>query len=372
MNLRPFTLERYFAKHEFSARYLLCASDCEKLLLPELLELAPPDLLARWERLSLGYVETIGSPFLREEIAGTYAGVDPSQVLSMVPSEAIYAALRSMLAPGDRVVCTWPGYQSLYGIPEAIGCAVDRWMPQDRSRGWRFVVEELEALLRDDTKLIVINFPHNPTGATLSESAFRRVLDLARSRGIRVFSDEMYRAEGIGFGPCLPSACELYDKAVTLSGMSKVYGLGGIRQGWLVIKDEELYRNIWSYRDYLSNGGNAMGEVLAAIALRARKTILDEQGLRIARNIDAWHDFMGRYGERFGGHLPVAGHVFLVKMLDGTGAEAFCDKVVAESGIMLLPSTVYGMEDRYFRIGLGREDFPEGLWLLERHLRLHG
>lgn len=193
MKIPPFELERYFAQYEFSAPYLLCPSDCEPFSLTELLALADPDSLRRWEALGLGYTESRGLAALREEVATLYDHVTLEDVLILAPEEGIYVAMQVLLRPGDHVVATFPAYQSLYAVAEALGCRVSRWMPRLRGGAATFELDDLEALLQPDTRLLVFNFPHNPTGALPSQAEYRRLLELAAARGVRVFSDEMYR-----------------------------------------------------------------------------------------------------------------------------------------------------------------------------------
>src|SRR3989338_8552419 len=160
MKLKPFALERYFAAHEFSTRFLMSCSDCDGLALPELLSWADGETRDLWEKISLGYGESRGLPMLRREIAGLYDGIREDDVLVAAPQELVLIAMSSLLEKGDHVVCTFPGYQSLYQIAESIGCRVDRWEPVE-AEGWRFRVDDLLGLLKPDTKLLIVNFPHN-------------------------------------------------------------------------------------------------------------------------------------------------------------------------------------------------------------------
>ena len=132
MKISTFDLERYFAKYEFSARYLLSCSDCEPLLMSELLQMADRETRQLWENLKLGYTETYGHPLLRKTIAEIYQGTNPENVLGVVPEEGIFLVMNALLEPGDHVICTFPGYQSLYEIARSIGCKVSAWEPDER------------------------------------------------------------------------------------------------------------------------------------------------------------------------------------------------------------------------------------------------
>ena len=243
MRPEPFALERFFARTEFTARHLLATSDCEGLALEELLALANPDLLAQWHGLRLGYTESEGASELRAEVAGLYESVSGDAILVSAPEEAVFLFMNALLDPGDHVVCTFPGYQSLYQLAVSLGCEVSFWEPRENAR-WRFDPRRLESLIRPHTKLVVWNFPHNPTGALPSQEEFRAMLDAAAKVGAWVFSDEMYRLLEPSPEKRLPAAVDRYERAVSLAGMSKVFGLAGLRIGWLAAHDQGLLRAV--------------------------------------------------------------------------------------------------------------------------------
>ena len=229
MKINPFELERYFARYEFSAKYLLCSSDCDGLSLKYLLGLADEETKRLWKELRLGYTESLGLPLLREEVARIYSDITKEDVLIVTPEEGIFITLNCLLKKGDHIICTYPGYQSLYEIARALGCDVTVWEPKEE--GWKFDVAFLEKNIRPNTKLIIVNFPHNPTGYLPSKEDFQKIINIAKKHNIFVFSDEMYRFLEYNSKDRPPSACEVYDTAITLSGMSKVFGMAGARIG---------------------------------------------------------------------------------------------------------------------------------------------
>ncbi|MBE0697375.1 MAG: aminotransferase class I/II-fold pyridoxal phosphate-dependent enzyme, partial [Anaerolineaceae bacterium] len=180
--LPPFKLERYFARWEFSAPYLLCTSDIQGLALRDLLTLADPETLSLWDNLSLGYTETTGHPLLREEITHLYQQVSAEEVLGFAGAEeAIYIAQRVLLQPGDHMIVTFPGYQSSYSVAEAMGVEVSRWTLTTESGvdgriTWKADPGELRRLLRPNTRLVLVNFPHNPTGALPSLAEWKEIV----------------------------------------------------------------------------------------------------------------------------------------------------------------------------------------------------
>jgi len=370
VRIEPFRLERYFARHEFAARYSLCSSDCDGLALRDLLTMADEEGRSLWESLSLGYTESQGAPWLRREIATLYEGVSPDDILVLTPEEGILVAMNCLLRPGDHVVCTFPGYQSLYQIAESLGCEVSRWEPQE-AEGWRFAPEALDACIRPNTRLVVWNFPHNPTGHLPPLDAFERMLAVVREHALYLFSDEMYRFLELHPHDRLPSAVERYEKGISLFGMSKTFGLAGLRLGWLVTRDQPLFSALCSFKDYTTICNSAPSEVLAFIALRARETLIERHLCRIQRNLSVFDELVSRRPERFTWVRPVAGTVAFPKLLGQVSASRWCDEVMRGAGILMLPSSVYSYGDEHVRLGFGRENFPEALDALEAYLLAH-
>jgi len=367
MQIPPFELERYFARYEFSARYLLSSSDCEAVAMQDLLEMADDSTRSLWEKLKLGYTESPGHPLLRDAIAGTYQGLRSEDTLVVTPEEGIFLAMHALLKPGDHVVATFPGYQSLYEIPRAIGCRVDFWKPTEGNE-WQFELDRLEALLQPETRLVVVNFPHNPTGALLDAVVFEKLIALLRDRGIYLFSDEMYRHLEIAPDATLPAACEVYEKAVTLSGLSKTYGLPGLRIGWLAARDREFLARTARLKDYTTICSSAPSEILAIIALANRPTIISRQQARIRANLDVLETFMAAHATIFRWLRPAGGSIGFPGFLRPEGAEAFCERLVKQAGIMLLPATPFQYGDKHVRIGFGRDNLPEVLQRLSDYL----
>ena len=236
--LQDFELEIYFAKYEFEAKYLLCCSDAETLTMKELLSMAAedsPDALDRWNNLSLGYTESKGLPLLREEIARQFYSDDSfdiklgaSDVICFAGAEeGIYATMRAILQPADHVIVVTPCYQSLISVAESI-CEVST-ICLEENNNWNLNTNKLRKLIRpNETKLIVINFPHNPTGALISQACQAEIIAIAEEFQLYIFADEVYRGLETHIHEQLrPFAC-MYAKAFSLSVMSKTLGLAGL------------------------------------------------------------------------------------------------------------------------------------------------
>lgn len=369
MKITPFKLERYFARYEFSAPYLLSCSDCEPLTMEELLSLSDQETSTLWKQLSLGYTEAQGHPLLREEISKFYASIKANEVLVLTPQEGIFIAMNVLLEPGDHVVSTFPGYQSLYDVARAIGCDVSRWGPKIRDNSWKFDPKDLEAAIKENTKLIVINFPHNPTGALLNRSDYEATINIARERDIVLFSDEMYRFLEFNEKDGLDSASDLYENAISLFGMSKTFGLPGLRIGWLTTKNREIFNQLASFKDYTTICNSAPSEILALVALRAKDKIVAKNMEIISRNLGILDDFFKRFSHVFEWIKPQAGSIAFPKLMLEEGSDAFCSDLVDKQGVMLLPSTVYDYHDNHVRFGFGRKNMPDVIRQLELYLQ---
>ena len=368
MNLKPFALERYFARYEFSVKYQLSSSDCDGLSQSELVGMADDETRKIWDNLALGYTESLGHPLLREEISRLYQGITADECLVIVPEEGIFIALNSILRAGDHVICTFPGYQSLYEIAGGLGCEVTRWEPEEHN-GWRFDPDFLKKNIKPNTKLVIVNLPHNPTGYFPPAEDYQVIVDLARKNDLYLFSDEMYRFLEYGTAVKLPSSCEVYEKAISLFGMSKTFGMAGARIGWLVTKDKCLYQKMAAFKDYTTICSSAPSEVLSLIALRSKEVIIGRHLARIKRNLALLDPFFEEFRGWFEWIKPKAGTIGFPRLNGPMTASGFCRKVVQEAGIMLLPSTVFDYGDQHFRLGFGRENMPEVLEIFRDFLK---
>jgi aspartate/methionine/tyrosine aminotransferase len=362
MIIRSFETEHFFARHEFSTPYQLCNSDCESLSISELLELSGGSLEDMGER-RLGYTEPRGDPQLRAAIAATYRTVDPGHVVVLAtPVEGIYLAARALLDAGDEVITLAPAYDALsHAFEHVAGLGrVRKWRFQAMADRWELDLDELRSLLSPRTRLVVVNFPHNPTGYLPSPEWQRELADIVEERGLWLFSDEMYAGLEHDGTPPIPSAADLVSRSVTLSGLSKTQGLPGLRTGWLVVRDEAVRKNLLNWKFYTSICAPAPSEYLALQALSVND-VLRERSLRlIRRNLELARTFFSRRPELFQWRNPRAGSTALV----GYGVpsvKAVAETLAEREGILILPAACIGVDDHHMRIGLGRAGFGEAL-----------
>ena len=371
MEIAPFSLEQYFARYEFEVAHNLCASDCETVTVAELLQMARVEM-DDFGRLGLGYTESQGHPDLRAAIAATYDDVEADDVVVLAaPEEGIYLTMRALLEPDDEVVVLAPAYNSLRNVPEHIcgEAQVKRWEITPTETGWELDVDRLDTLLTPQTKMLVANFPHNPTGYLPEGSAFAAIVDAARRRGIWLFSDEMYRGLEIGDAARLPSAAGLYERSVVLAGLSKVHGLPGLRSGWLVIRDRDVRQRLINWKHYTSICAPAPSEFLALAGLAAQDRLAGRNRRIIEQNLATADNFFAAWPELFTWRRPQAGSVALVGV-NVPSATDYCQRLIEEAGVLLLPGPYLGYDDGHVRFGFGRADFVANLRAYEAYV--HG
>lgn len=368
MPIPPFKLERYFARWEFVAPYLLCTSDIQGYRLEEILALADDETRALWDELTLGYTESLGHPLLRAEIAALYHDLPAGDVITFAGAEeAIYITLRVLLRPGDHAVVTFPGYQSSYQVAEAAGAEVTRWTLRLENGAWRLDPDELRRLLRPNTRLVLVNFPHNPTGYLPTHAEWQAIQGIAAEAGVYLFSDEVYRLLEYNPAARLPAAVDGgYEKALSLGVMSKPFALAGLRIGWLALRDTALFREIAAYKDYTTICNSASSEVLALIALRQKEQVLARCMGILRGNLARVNALMAELPGLFEWVPPQAGSIAFPRWLGPGTIEAFAEKLVDQEGVLLLPGSVYDYPGNHFRLGLGRTNMEEGLARLRR------
>ena len=383
--LPAFELEKYFALHEFSAKHLLGCSDAESLSMMHLLSLADLECRKLWDELRLGYTESRGLPQLNEEIAKLYRGCHASHVLGFAGAEeGIYASMRAILSKSTNNHCIviTPCYQSLKAIPESL-CPDTSCLDLRIDDDWSLDVDALAALIRPgQTKLIVMNFPHNPTGTVLPRKTLDEVIGLCRRNGVWLFSDEVYR--GLERDPELqnPPVATLYEKGISLGVMSKSYGLAGLRIGWIVCTDVDMLDSISNVKHYLSICNSCTSEILALIALRNADSIL-ERNVEITRaNLQFVRSFMNNWKGVFSWVEPKGGCCGYVRyLLRGKMSLQELGKIlITKYNILIIPGDMFpsagnNKDDdsidakNHFRLGFGRLNFKEDLDALCMALR---
>ena len=368
MKIKPFQIERFFARYEFKAPYLLSSSDCEALTIQELLNLEM-GATEQFQNYWLGYTESQGSPELRQNISVLYQSINTEQILVHAGAEeAIFAFMNATLDKSDHVIVHFPCYQSLFEVAHAIECDITRWETHEED-GWELDLDMLRQSIRSNTKAIIINCPHNPTGYLMSKTKQQQIIEIAREHNCIVFSDEVYRWLEQNPDDTLPAACDLYENAVSLGVMSKTFGLPGLRIGWIATRNKQIYDAIAAFKDYLTICNSAPSEFLATIALRNRSTIIARNKRIIEENLVALNTFFASYHHLFNWIAPKAGSIAFPSIRFEQDVEQFCTNLVEQQGVLLLPGTCYDFGHRHFRIGFGRKNMLECLDRLEAYTK---
>lgn len=371
--MEPFHLEEYLGKREFTCKYMLCGSDIESRSVADVLAMASEAERERFLNTSLAYTLPEGSTLLREKISELYLSASPSDILCFGGAqEAIYAAARSFLTPDDHAITVVPCYQSLHSVAASI-CPVSTVEVKEREGEWSLDVGEIERSIRPNTRLLFLNFPHNPTGYIPSQEVLADIVDLCRKNNLILFSDEVYRgidldvdADGVPRSP-IPSLVDVYERAVSLSVLSKSFGLPGLRIGWVASRDKSLLRSLSSYKNYLSICNSAPSEALAEIVLARNMQILNENNALVRANLSLAEAYFT--SSPLFEWIPPKGGCIAYPRLSSNGEgssttgriDRIADELFDETGTLILPSSVYGQHNDHFRIGFGRKDFSDGL-----------
>jgi aspartate/methionine/tyrosine aminotransferase len=366
MHIKPFRIEQYFGKYEFTAKYLLSSSDAESRTIQELLALEPgahERFLAHW----CGYTESPGAPWLREAIAGMYTRLGPDDVLVLSSAEeGIFVLYHALAGPGDHIIVETPCYESALEVARSTGAEISEWRrrPEDN---WAHDIPALEKLILAQTKIIYINTPHNPTGLLTGARTLQNVLELAASKNIFVFSDEVYRELEHDPEQRLPAACDAYSHGVSLGSMSKTYGLPGLRLGWLATRDADTIQRCLEFKYYTTICSSAPSEFLAAVALRHRETLVERNREIVRHNLPLLDAFLQDRSDVFCWVKPNASPIGFVRYKRPGDVHGFCEELARRAGVLLLPGSVYD-EPHFIRFGYGRRNMPEALQKLREYL----
>lgn len=374
--LPEFRLESWFSRWEFAAPHTFTASDAQTMTVAEVLALAGRGLEDIAD-IALGYVPTYGTPELRAAVAARYDVVAPEDVLAFSGAqEALFLLLAELLGDGGHAVVTVPNYQSIETVPLATPASVSGlplWTGTGADLVWTLDLDRLTSLLRPDTRVVVVNFPNNPTGYVPDRQTFIDLATLCHERGIVLVSDEVYRGIEVDPSTTLPHAADLTPTAVSVNVMSKSYGLPGLRIGWVATQDRTLLARLESRKHYTTICNPGLTEHLAAVALDVGDAIHARNRSIVVTNIALVSEFFAAYPELFEFEAPMGGCVSFPRYVGPDGVEVFVRRAIEQAGVLTLPASLYASAladvptDR-FRIGFGRTGLPTTLDALRAHL----
>lgn len=367
MKLESFAMERMQSTFENQVEFNLSESGVHPLKLGELVD----DRAAREQLLAepLRYTQSNGTIPLRAAIAALYPGATPDHVqVTNGGSEANYITTWNLVEPGDEVVLMVPNYMQTWGLARAFGGTVTTWplaMTGSPAR-WTVDGDALERLVSSRTKLIIICNPNNPTGARIEASDLDRIAAAASRHGSWVLSDEIYRGAELD-GRETASMWGRYDRAIVTSGLSKAYGLPGLRIGWIV-GPAPLVASLWSYHDYTTISPGALSDALARRALepRRRAQLLARTRLILNANFPIIAEWLDSHGGLFSYAAPAAGAIVYVQYRHRINSTELVNQLREQKSVLIVPGDHFGM-DGYLRIGFG----DETTYLREGLNRLH-
>ncbi len=369
MKIVPFEMERMQSIWENQVEINLSESGVHPLTLGELLgEKGDRDSLFG---LALGYPQTNGTIPLRTAIAAMYPGATPDHVhVTNGGSEANFCSAWSLLEPSDDVVMMAPNYMQTWGIAKAFAGTVRAWPLRETGGRWRPDVEALRSLLTPRTKLLIICNPNNPTGACFDAATLNAICREAARHGTWILSDEIYRGAELA-GHETPSVWGRYERALVTSGLSKAYGLPGLRIGWIV-GPPSLVADTWAHHDYTSIAPGAINDRLALAALEpaTRTRILQRTRGILNANFAALTSWLAERADLFSFVPPEAGAIVFARYHRAIGSAQLTERLRVEQGVLIVPGDQFGM-DGYLRIGFGgpAHELFEGLARLESLLR---
>lgn len=372
MKIKPFAVEEWMNAWEVGAKYNIAETCVDSISMNDLFELTGEDkteflnrLCAR--RLSYGDIE--GLPEFRKGVCGLYKTLN---IENIVPthgaSGANHHVFYSLISPGDRVVSIMPTYQQLYSIPESYGADV-QILYLSKENNYLPDLEKLRRLVTPKTKMICINNPNNPTGALMSEQMLREIVEIARSADAWILCDEVYRHLSQEDGWC-PSIVDLYEKGISVSSMSKVFSLAGLRLGWIATHDMSVVKSCLSHRDYNLVSCGVFDEMLAAAALKHRDKLLERSRKIVRENLQILDDWVG--SEPHVSYVkPKAGTTALVYYDLDISSYEFCEEMYKKTGAFVTPGDCFEVPHS-MRIGYayGKQDLIDDLKAISEYIAM--
>jgi aspartate/methionine/tyrosine aminotransferase len=357
MQLKPFLLDMWLDNYEHDIDFNLAASTGPTWTVNELLNLADEEERQRFLGHKLVYGRPAGANGLREAIAEMHDVSTECVQIVTGASEALLVLMWLAAEPGANVIVPRPGFTTFSALPESLGIET-RFYGIRRENNFNIDVEEIMKLADARTNLILVNSPHNPTGATISDAEMDSLHEFTSARGIQLVSDEVYHP--IYHGRDTQSASRL-PQATVIHDFSKAFSLAGVRTGWMIEHDRKRRERYWNARAYFSISNNSAGEMLAEIAMRRRDVVLSKTQETARQNLEHLDRFMAEHRETLGWIRPQGGMTAFPWLVTGENARPFC-QAAAEQEILLAPGDCFDAPS-HFRLGFAATgpEFPLAL-----------
>ena len=368
--INTFKLEKYLSKYEFKASYLLCCSDAESFEMQEIIAMADRQDRLLWDNLRLGYTDDNGLLSLRQEIVDAfYPGLEADNILCFAGAEdGIFCSLNVLCEPSDHVIVLTPCYQSLLEIPQFRSLDVTKINLKEENQ-WKIDIAAIKAAIKPNTKIIIINFPHNPTGQVITEQEIIELSNLCQKHNIWLFSDEAYRFLGNPKENWAKPAAICYEKAISLGVMSKAFGLAGLRIGWIACQNKQVLQKIKELKHYTSICNSGPSEILSLIAIKNKDRILARNNEIVKSNLTIFNDFLSNHHNYFSWAPPQGGCVGFVNYRKDEPVADFCKNLLEKKSVLLMPASIYDFNSNHFRVGLGRKNMPIAIEKLDDFLK---
>ena len=366
MRLKPFLLDMWLDRFEHEIEFNLGASTGPTWTVNEILNLAGEEERQRFLNHQLVYSRPAGAEGLRAAIADMHGVPTESVQVVTGASEALVVLMWLAAEAGANIILPQPGYPPFAALPESLGIEI-RYYGVNRGNNFSIDPEEIEKLADAHTRLILVNSPHNPTGATISDEELDRLHEFTSSRGIQLVSDEVYHP--IYHGRATQSAARL-PHATVIHDFSKAFPLAGVRTGWMIEHDPKRREQYWNARANFSISNNTAGEILAEIAMRNRHIVLGKTQQTATANLRKLESFMAEHRETIGWISPRGGMTAFPWLRSGENARPFCE-AAAKRGLLLVPGDCYEMPS-HFRLGFAAakpDAFSEALDRLGEFVR---
>lgn len=352
MNVEQFEMERFQSTWENLVRFNLAESGVHPVPLADLIS----DTTDRDEFLALrlGYSQANGTPELRRAIASLYPGATEENVLATTgTAEANFLASWVLTEPGDEVIVMVPNYQQIWGLVRSFGAQVQP-LNLIEELNWAPELDELDNMVSTRTKLICVCNPNNPTGAVMTEEEMNRVVTTARRVGAWVLADEVYRGAELD-RQMTPSFWGRYEKLIVTCGLSKAYGLPGLRIGWMV-SSPEFVGSAWAYHDYTTIGPTPMSDLLARVALRPerREWLLERTRSILNANFPIIREWIDSHGGTFSLIEPRAGAIAYMRYDLNIESSELVERLRRDKSVLVCSGAHFLMKN-YLRIGFGEK-----------------
>lgn len=345
MKIRTFKVEQWMNDYENDTIYNLGETCIDSMTLGELIELSgqnPDKYLVSLKDKRMTYSHIYGSPELLDGIASLYKNIVPSQV---IPAHGAVGAnhqvIMSMIEPKDNMISVMPTYQQHYSIPESIGAEV-RILQLTPENNFLPDLKLLKSLVDENTKMITINNPDNPTGSWIPDDVMMGIVEIARSVNAYILSDEVYR--GISEdGSYMTSIADIYEKGISVGSMSKIFSLAGLRMGWIVSRSEEVIEACRKRRDYDTISCGVLDDLFASMALANKEMIFERNRKILIKNREILDQWVNETPE-VSYIKPVAGTTALVYYKKDMPSYDLCVRLIKEKGVLFTPGSCFEME----------------------------